>query len=149
MRCKLPSIRVAHGEEFRTQSNSSAYRCPLSLAYIICTPRPCKSVGKSVDNMLYCADVDRIDVNRYPGGATLILPSERIITGSLTLRSNLTLHIPPGGLIDGSHNPTEYPLVPPLPSYGTARDNARNVSVVHRALLYGRSLFMKPMRFFM
>ena len=67
--------------------------------------------------------------------ATLLLTRDATATvGSVTLPSNFTLRV--DGSLTASTERSEFPLIPPLPTYGTARDNARNVSLVHRALLY-------------
>ncbi len=59
-----------------------------------------------------------------------------VTVGSIVLPSDFTLHINAGVTMHGSLSRKEYPLIAPLPSYGTARDNAQNLSFVHRPLIY-------------
>ena len=48
----------------------------------------------------------------------------------------MTLVVSAGAELSGTTDRRGYPLDPPLASYGGARDNAHNTSVVHRSLIH-------------
>ncbi|KAK1366572.1 putative polygalacturonase [Heracleum sosnowskyi] len=56
------------------------------------------------------------------GGAMLVVPPGRWLTGSFNLTSNFTLFLQKGAVILGSQDISEYPLIEPLKSYGRGRD---------------------------
>nr|XP_043616128.1 probable polygalacturonase [Erigeron canadensis] len=56
------------------------------------------------------------------GGAQLIVPPGKWLTGSFNLTSHFTLFIQFGAVILASQDEGDYPLVEPLPSYGQGRD---------------------------
>ena len=72
------------------------------------------------------------------GGGTLLVPfssssSSTFLTGPFNLSSHITLIVEGGATILGSTNLTEWPLMPPMPSYGQGRDHPgpRRVSLIH------------------
>ena len=72
------------------------------------------------------------------GGGTLLVPassssSSTFLTGPFNLSSHITLLVEGGATILGSTNLTEWPLMPPMPSYGQGRDHPgpRRVSLIH------------------
>ncbi|CAA3010703.1 probable polygalacturonase [Olea europaea subsp. europaea] len=58
------------------------------------------------------------------GGAQLIVPPGKWLTGSFNLISQFTLYIHKEAVILASQNESDYPLIDPLPSYGRGRDAA-------------------------
>jgi polygalacturonase len=52
-----------------------------------------------------------IDFCAERGGGTVYLPAGQYLTGSLVLRSNMTLHLDAGAVILGSVNPEDYPVI--------------------------------------
>ncbi len=52
-----------------------------------------------------------IDLCAAQGGGTVYLPAGHYLTGSLFLRSNITLHLDAGAVILGSENPEDYPVI--------------------------------------
>ncbi|XP_071687135.1 probable polygalacturonase [Rutidosis leptorrhynchoides] len=56
------------------------------------------------------------------GGAQLIVPPGKWLTGSFNLTNHFTLFIQFGAVILASQDEAEYPVVEPLPSYGHGRD---------------------------
>ena len=68
-----------------------------------------------------------------PTGGTLKVPSGVFLTGPFNLTSHMTLLVEEGGTILGSTNLTEWPLMPPMPSYSQGRDHPgpRRVSLIH------------------
>ncbi|MCD7469429.1 hypothetical protein HAX54_008476 [Datura stramonium] len=56
------------------------------------------------------------------GGAQLIVPSGKWLTGPFNLTSHFTLYIHQDAVILASQDEAEWDLIPPLPSYGVGRD---------------------------
>jgi polygalacturonase len=52
-----------------------------------------------------------IDSCAEQGGGTVYLPAGQYLTGSLSLRSNITFHLDAGAVILGSENPEDYPVI--------------------------------------
>jgi polygalacturonase len=52
-----------------------------------------------------------IDVAAQHGGGTVYFPAGNYVTGSLFLRSRITLHLDAGATILGSENPSDYPII--------------------------------------
>ena len=73
------------------------------------------------------------------GGGTLRLEADTtglnntFLTGPFNCTSNMVLLVGSGVTLLGSNNLTEWPLMPPMPSYGQGRDHPgpRRVSLVH------------------
>jgi len=80
------------------------------------------------------------------GGGTVYFPAGHYVTGSLFLRSNITLHLDAGAVILGSENPEDYPIIhsrwegmhqetyAPL----IAGNHLQNIAVVGRGTIDGR-----------
>jgi len=51
-----------------------------------------------------------IDAAAGAGGGTVVVPAGRFLTGSITLKSNITLHLEPGAVLLGTGNPDHFPL---------------------------------------
>lgn len=92
------------------------------------------------------AFVRAVEQLREAGGGTLLVPSPSsspstssapstaaFLTGPFNLSSHITLRVEGGATILGSTNLTEWPLMPPMPSYGQGRDHPgpRHVSLIH------------------
>ncbi|KAL3630638.1 hypothetical protein CASFOL_023622 [Castilleja foliolosa] len=71
------------------------------------------------------------------GGALLIVPPGRWLTGSFNLTSNFTLYIQHGAVLLASQNESDYPLIDPLPSYGGGRDGGFSR---YASLIFGTNL---------
>ncbi|XP_010519492.1 PREDICTED: probable polygalacturonase [Tarenaya hassleriana] len=56
------------------------------------------------------------------GGAQLVVPPGKWLTGSFNLTSHFTLFIQQGATLLASQDESEWPIVAPLPSYGRGRD---------------------------
>lgn len=52
-----------------------------------------------------------IDACHTQGGGTVFFPAGQYVTGSIFLRSHITLHVDAGATLLGSENPADYPLV--------------------------------------
>jgi len=68
-----------------------------------------------------------------PGAGALAAPPLTFLTGPFNLTSHMTLLVAAGGVVLGSTNLSEWPLMPPMPSYGQGRDHPgpRHVSLIH------------------
>ena len=52
-----------------------------------------------------------IDETARRGGGTVRIPAGRYLTGSLTLRDDITLHLDAGAVLLGSQDPADYPVI--------------------------------------
>jgi polygalacturonase len=87
-----------------------------------------------------------IDACAERGGGTVYLPAGQYLSGSLFLRSNITLHLEAGAVILGSENPEDYPVIHSrwegrhqdthAPLIGG--DHLHNISVTGRGTIDGR-----------
>lgn len=87
-----------------------------------------------------------IDTCAAQGGGTVYFPAGQYVTGSLFLRSNITLYLDAGAVILGSENPSDYPVIhsrwegmhqatyAPL----IAGKDLQNIAVVGRGTIDGR-----------
>jgi polygalacturonase len=87
-----------------------------------------------------------IDACHERGGGTVFVPAGRYVTGSLFLRSHITLRVDAGATLLGSENPLDYPIVnsrwegaeqkthAPL----IAGDDLTHVAVTGRGIIDGR-----------
>jgi hypothetical protein len=64
--------------------------------------------GRSSATTALQAAIDR--AADLAGGGTVLLPRGVYRTGTLTLRSNVTLYLAPGSLLQGSSDPDDYPI---------------------------------------
>ncbi|CAA6675452.1 unnamed protein product [Spirodela intermedia] len=71
------------------------------------------------------------------GGAQLFVPAGKWLTGSFSLISHLTLSLDKDAVILGSTDPSDWPIVDPLPSYGQGKDLPRGR---HQSLIFGSHL---------
>ena len=71
-------------------------------------------------------------------GGTLLVPTGNWLTGPFNLTFNMTLFLASGATIQGSTNMAEWPLMPPMKSYGMGRDHPgpRHVSLLHGSSLH-------------
>ncbi|WOL16410.1 putative polygalacturonase [Canna indica] len=67
------------------------------------------------------------------GGAQLFVPAGKWLTGSFSLISHLTLSLDKDAVIIGSMDPSDWPVIDPLPSYGRGRElpGGRHQSLIH------------------
>ncbi|KAL8217944.1 hypothetical protein R6Q57_021317 [Mikania cordata] len=78
--------------------------------------------GKASNTVVFQAAVQNLSQVADDGGAQLIVPPGKWVTGSFNLTSHFTLFIQSGAVILASQDAGEYPVVEPLPSYGQGRD---------------------------
>ncbi|MCF8378995.1 MAG: glycoside hydrolase family 28 protein [Bacteroidales bacterium] len=93
---------------------------------------------------------DAIDKCSDDGGGTVLFPSGTYLTGSIVLKSNITLRIEAGAIIQGSSNKDDYKIIiPKFPSrtnelYVTRSiiyaENAENISIEGMGTIDGNGL---------
>lgn len=66
--------------------------------------------GRSTTTAALQAAIDH--AANAPGGGTVLVPRGHFRTGTLTLRSGVSLYLAPGALLRGSADPRDYPLDP-------------------------------------
>jgi len=81
-----------------------------------------KGDGKTLNTAAFKAAIANLSKVAADGGAQLIVPPGKWLTGSFNLISQFTLYIHKEAVILGSQDETDYPLIDPLPSYGRGRD---------------------------
>ena len=112
------------------------------------TPSPIVSLanfaGAKADNRTSNTQCFRAAVAKIKaaGGGTLMVPTGTWQTGPFNLTSNMTLYLASGAVIQSSINLTEWPLMPPMKSYGQGRDHPgpRHVSLLHGFHLSGLTI---------
>ena len=99
--------------------------------------------GQTLDS---AAIQSAIDACAAQGGGSVYLPAGQYVTGSLFLRSNISLHLDSGAVILGSENPADYPIIhsrwegkhqdtyAPL----ITGQNLNNISILGRGTINGR-----------
>nr|XP_004298190.2 PREDICTED: probable polygalacturonase [Fragaria vesca subsp. vesca] len=78
--------------------------------------------GKILNTKAFKAAVDKLSQYASDGGAQLIVPPGKWLTGSFNLTSHFTLFLHKDAVILASQEESQWPLLPPLPSYGQGRD---------------------------
>ncbi|KAL9294380.1 putative pectate lyase [Arabidopsis thaliana] len=77
--------------------------------------------GKPSNTKAFREAISKLTPLAADGGVQLIVPPGSWLTGSFNLTSHFTLFIQQGATILASQDESEYPMIPPLPSYGDAR----------------------------
>jgi Glycosyl hydrolases family 28/Pectate lyase superfamily protein len=90
------------------------------------------ATGKSLATAALQTAIDR--AARRPAGGTVFLPRGLFRTGTLTLKSNVSLYLAPGALLKGSRDPGQYPLDP------GRRESASDTSLPPDARYLGRTM---------
>ncbi|PSS04391.1 Polygalacturonase [Actinidia chinensis var. chinensis] len=91
-----------------------------------------KGDGKTSNTNAFQSAISQLSKVASDGGAQLIVPPGRWLTGSFNLTSHFTLYIHKDAVILASQDESEWPLIKPLPSYGRGRDDsgARFISLI-------------------
>ncbi|KAG9129293.1 hypothetical protein Leryth_015676 [Lithospermum erythrorhizon] len=89
--------------------------------------------GKSSNTEAFREALEFLGRFKDKGGGQLNVPKGVFVTGSFNLTSNFTLFLQDGAVILGSQDPEEWPIIEPLPSYGTGRERpgGRHISLIH------------------
>lgn len=78
--------------------------------------------GITVNTEAFRKAIDTLSGFSTQGGGELYIPPGRWLTGSFNLTNHFTLYLDKDAVILGSQDFNEWPLIPPLPSYGRGRD---------------------------
>ncbi|XP_010550764.1 PREDICTED: probable polygalacturonase [Tarenaya hassleriana] len=78
--------------------------------------------GKTSNTKAFREAITKLGQSAADGGAQLVIPPGKWLTGSFNLTSHFTLFIQKGATILASQDESEWPVVAPLPSYGRGRD---------------------------
>ncbi|KAG6629595.1 hypothetical protein CIPAW_14G094800 [Carya illinoinensis] len=95
--------------------------------------------GKTLNTKAFKAAIDSLSKYASQGGAQLIVPPGKWLTGSFNLtNSHFTLFLHKDVVILASQDEAEWPLFPALPSYGRGRDG--NGDGQFSSLIFGTNL---------
>ncbi|KAI9162001.1 hypothetical protein LWI28_022751 [Acer negundo] len=78
--------------------------------------------GKTSNTKAFASAIHKLSGLARDGGAMLIVPPGKWLTGSFNLTSHFTLYIHKDAVLLGSQDESEWPNLPVLPSYGRGRD---------------------------
>ncbi|ESW23447.1 hypothetical protein PHAVU_004G047800 [Phaseolus vulgaris] len=78
--------------------------------------------GKTSNTKAFQSAITKLSQHASDGGATLIVPPGKWLTGPFNLTSHFTLFLQKGAVILASQNELEWPHLAILPSYGRGRD---------------------------
>lgn len=113
-------------------------------SFILVLAVPCSSFAASISIIDYGAKGDGITLNTKSiqsaidacakaGGGVVVFPAGRYVSGTIFMKSRVSLNMEPGAVLEGSKNINDYPVsVPKIRSY---TDNYTN-----KSLIYGEDL---------
>ncbi|OIW12531.1 hypothetical protein TanjilG_04695 [Lupinus angustifolius] len=78
--------------------------------------------GKTSNTKAFKTAITNLSQYAKDGGALLVVPPGKWLTGSFNLTSHFTLFLQKDAVILGSQDESEWPSLPILPSYGRGRD---------------------------
>ncbi|WOL00141.1 hypothetical protein Cni_G08854 [Canna indica] len=78
--------------------------------------------GVTYNTAAFAAAVANLSKVATDGGAMLVVPAGRWLTGPFNLTSHFTLFLESDAVILASQNLEDFPIIAPLPSYGRGRD---------------------------
>ncbi|KAK2664264.1 hypothetical protein Ddye_002838 [Dipteronia dyeriana] len=89
--------------------------------------------GRTLNTKAFREAIYRIEHLRRRGGTLLYIPPGVYVTGSFNLTSHMTLYLARGAVIKATQDTNNWPLIPPLPSYGRGRERPgdRYMSFLH------------------
>ncbi|XP_073311285.1 probable polygalacturonase [Primulina huaijiensis] len=96
-----------------------------------------KGDGKMSNTAVFKAAIANLSKVASNGGAQLVVPPGKWLTGSFSLISHFTLYLHKEAVLLASQEELEYPLIDPLPSYGRGRDA---VGKRFQSLIFGTNL---------
>ncbi|XP_075476268.1 putative polygalacturonase [Primulina tabacum] len=96
-----------------------------------------KGDGKTSNTAVFKAAIANLSKVASDGGAQLVVPPGKWLTGSFSLISHFTLYLHKEAVLLASEEESEYPLIDPLPSYGRGRDAAGKR---FQSLIFGTNL---------
>ncbi|KAL0321465.1 UNVERIFIED_CONTAM: putative polygalacturonase [Sesamum calycinum] len=119
----LLCLNVVESRDFdyrKEQIQYSAINCRKHTAVL--TDFGGKGDGKTLNTAAFQAAIANLSKVASDGGAQLVVPPGRWLTGSFNLTSHFTLYIHKDAVLLASQEESDYPLIDPLPSYGVGRD---------------------------
>ncbi|KAK9121224.1 hypothetical protein Syun_018841 [Stephania yunnanensis] len=98
--------------------------------------------GKTSNTKAFQAAIDQLGKVAADGGALLLVPPGKWLTGSFNLTSHFTLFLHKDAVLLASQDENDYPLIEPLPSYGRGRDGKGEYAFKGRysSLIFGTNL---------
>lgn len=78
--------------------------------------------GKTLNTKAFKDAISHLSRFASSGGAQLLVPAGKWLTGSFNLTSHFTLYLHKDAVLLASQDINEWPLIKPLPSYGHGRD---------------------------
>nr|GMC72809.1 probable polygalacturonase [Ipomoea batatas]GMD97616.1 probable polygalacturonase [Ipomoea batatas]GME00493.1 probable polygalacturonase [Ipomoea batatas]GME11854.1 probable polygalacturonase [Ipomoea batatas] len=89
--------------------------------------------GKTLNTKAFMEAIYEIQHLNRSGGTLLYIPAGVFLTGPFNLTSHMTLYLDKDAVIKATQDTTNWPLIPPLPSYGRGRElpGERYVSFIH------------------
>ncbi|KAF2312234.1 hypothetical protein GH714_028673 [Hevea brasiliensis] len=78
--------------------------------------------GKTSNTIAFQSAIANLSKYASDGGAQLVVPPGKWLTGSFNLTSHFTLFLHKDAVLLASQDEAEWPVLPPLPSYGRGRD---------------------------
>ncbi|KAF9596732.1 hypothetical protein IFM89_012931 [Coptis chinensis] len=95
--------------------------------------------GKTSNTKAFKKAIDDLSKFSSDGGAQLIIPPGKWLTGSFNLTSHFTLYLQKDAVILASQDAKDFPLIPVLPSYGRGRD-APGDGLRYNSFIHGTNL---------
>ncbi|KAK4422520.1 putative polygalacturonase [Sesamum alatum] len=89
--------------------------------------------GVTLNTKAFKEAIYRIEHLHRRGGTLLYIPPGEYLTGPFNLTNHMTLYLARGAVIKATVDTEEWPLLPPLPSYGRGRElpGGRYMSFIH------------------
>ncbi|XP_057798593.1 probable polygalacturonase [Salvia miltiorrhiza] len=116
----LNTAESGNDNSVKEQIPYSAINCRKHSAYL--TDFGGKGDGKTLNTAAFKAAIANLSKLASDGGALLVVPPGKWLTGSFNLASHFTLYIHQKAVILASQEESDFPLIDPLPSYGQGRE---------------------------
>jgi polygalacturonase len=98
------------------------------------------ATGKTLSTTAIQAAIDQ--ATSHAGGGTVFVPPGLYRTGTIALKSNVTLHLAAGALLQGSADPSDYPVDPGKQESGSNTSLAADVRYLGRTMTFSRLLLV-------
>jgi polygalacturonase len=82
-----------------------------------------------------------IDACSKAGGGTVLVPAGRFVSGSIVLKSNITLNVTPGATILGANGDEGFPAIDGWWSNNIHADGVENIAIVGGGVIDGRGKY--------
>ncbi|XP_057527953.1 probable polygalacturonase [Amaranthus tricolor] len=96
-----------------------------------------KGDGNTLNTKAFKSAIKHLSKVASDGGAQLIIPPGKWLTGSFSLISHFTLFLQKDAVLLASQDLKDWPVLPPLPSYGKGRDAPAGR---YQSLIFGTNL---------